>query len=98
GPGIAGALGGKGPVGISTGAENLQEKLGEKEIPFLQNVLPKTFKAAYMTGRSNYACLTRLGRAEDSPVLDGLDEVDYFAEVLHWARSSETGDRAELSN
>ena len=97
-PAVAAALGGKGRVVISTGTKNLQEQLMEKDIPFLQNVLPKSFKAAYMKGRNNYACLTRLGRAEDSPVLDGLDEVDYFDEVLHWARSSETGDRAELSN
>ena len=31
-------------------------------------------------------------------MLDGLDEVDYFDEVTHWAKASETGDRAELSN
>lgn len=70
----------------------------EKDIPFLQSVLPKSFKAAYMKGRNNYVCLHRLGRAEASPVLDGLDEVDYFEEVMHWARASEVGDRAELSN
>ena len=70
----------------------------EKDIPFLQSVLPKGFKAAYMKGRNNYVCLNRLGRAESSPVLEGLDEVDYFDEVGHWARSSQTGDRAELSN
>ena len=70
----------------------------EKDIPFLQSVLPKSFKAAYMKGRNNYACLHRLGRAESSPVLEGLDEVDYFDEVVHWAKASATGDRAELSN
>jgi ATP-dependent DNA helicase DinG len=31
-------------------------------------------------------------------VLEGLDEVDYFDEVCHWSRESETGDRAELAN
>ena len=70
----------------------------EKDIPFLQSVLPKSFKASYMKGRNNYVCLHRLGRSEGSPVLDGLDEVDYFDEVLHWAKSSSVGDRAELSN
>ena len=94
-PAVAAALGGRGRVIISTGTKNLQEQLMDKDIPFLQSVLPKSFTAAYMKGRNNYVCLTRLGRAEDSPVLDGLQEVDYFDEVLHWAKSSETGDRAE---
>ncbi len=68
----------------------------EKDIPFLQRVLPKKFSAAYMKGRGNYVCLSRLKRAEYSPVLDGLDDVDYFDAVRRWSRDSETGDRAEL--
>ena len=86
-PAVAAALGGRGRVIISTGTKNLQEQLMEKDIPFLQSVLPKSFKAAYMKGRNNYVCLHRLGRAESSPVLEGLDEVDYFDEVIHWAKS-----------
>ena len=97
-PAVAAALGGRGRVIISTGTKNLQEQLMEKDIPFLQGVLPKSFKAAYMKGRNNYVCLHRLGRAESSPVLEGLDEVDYFDEVTHWAKSSDVGDRAELAN
>jgi ATP-dependent DNA helicase DinG len=97
-PAVAAALGGRGRVIISTGTKNLQEQLMEKDIPFLQGVLPKSFKAAYMKGRNNYVCLNRLGRAESSPVLEGLEEVEYFDEVGHWARTSQTGDRAELSN
>ncbi|MDQ5844941.1 MAG: DEAD/DEAH box helicase, partial [Acidobacteriota bacterium] len=97
-PAVAAALGGRGRVIISTGTKNLQEQLMEKDIPFLQSILPKSFKAAYMKGRNNYACLHRLGRAESSPVLEGLDEVDYFEQVSDWARTSDVGDRAELSN
>src|SRR3989441_12578738 len=97
-PAVAAALAGRGRVIVSTGTKNLQEQLMEKDIPFLQSVLPTSFKAAYMKGRNNYVCLHRLGRAESSPVLEGLDEVDYFDEGGHWARSSQTGDRAELSN
>lgn len=97
-PAIAAALGGNGRVIVSTGTKNLQEQLMEKDIPFLQNVLPKPFSATYMKGRSNYLCLNRLARAQSAPVLEGLDEVDYFEEVCHWSRASEIGDRAELSN
>jgi ATP-dependent DNA helicase DinG len=95
-PAVAAALGGRGRVIISTGTKNLQEQLMEKDIPFLQNVLPRKFSAAYMKGRSNYACLQRIQRAETAPVLDGLDEVDYFDEVRRWVKDSNTGDRAEL--
>jgi ATP-dependent DNA helicase DinG len=97
-PAVAAALGGRGRVIISTGTKNLQEQLMEKDIPFLQRVLPKKFTATYMKGRNNYLCLNRLGRAQASPVLEGLEEVDYFEEVVDWSRESETGDRAELSN
>jgi ATP-dependent DNA helicase DinG len=95
-PAVAAAVARGGRVVISTGTKNLQEQLMEKDIPFLQRVLPRKFTAAYMKGRSNYACLQRIKRAENSPVLEGLDELDYFDEVRKWARDSPTGDRAEL--
>ncbi len=66
-------------------------------LPFLQSILPRKFNAAYLKGRSNYLCLLRLERAEDRPILQGLEEVDYFDMVRHWARETETGDRAELA-
>ncbi|HEY6806915.1 MAG TPA: helicase C-terminal domain-containing protein [Pyrinomonadaceae bacterium] len=97
-PAVASALDGRGRVIISTGTKNLQEQLMEKDIPFLQSVLPRRFAATYMKGRSNYLCINRLARAEDTPVLDGLEEVDYFEEVFDWSKVTQIGDRAELSN
>jgi ATP-dependent DNA helicase DinG len=97
-PAIAAATARGSRVIISTGTKNLQEQLMAKDIPFLQQVLPRKFTAAYMKGRTNYACLQRIKRAENSPVLEGLDELDYFDEVRQWARESQTGDRAELIN
>jgi ATP-dependent DNA helicase DinG len=82
---------------VSTGTKNLQEQIFYKDIPFLQAILPRKFKASYLKGRSNYVCLNRLKRAEVSPVLEGLDEVDYFDLVNKWAYRSQTGDRAELT-
>src|SRR5262244_4494102 len=66
-PAVAAALGGNGRVIVSTGTKNLQEQLMEKDIPFLQSILPKPFSAAYMKGRNNYLCLQRFYRAGDSP-------------------------------
>jgi ATP-dependent DNA helicase DinG len=97
-PAIAAALASNKRVIISTGTKNLQEQLMEKDIPFLQKIFPKKFTAAYMKGRSNYACLYRIKKAENQPILEGLDEMNYFQEVSDWSRETETGDRAELVN
>jgi ATP-dependent DNA helicase DinG len=83
---------------ISTGTKNLHEQIFYKDIPFLQSILPRKFKATYLKGRSNYVCLNRLKRAESSPVLDGLEDMDYFDLVNKWAYRSQTGDRAELTD
>ncbi len=95
-PAIAAAIGQKKRIVISTGTKNLQEQLMEKDIPFLQKVLPTKFTAAYMKGRANYACLYRVKKAEDQPVLDGLDQLDHFRAISGWVRETETGDRREL--
>lgn len=95
-PAIAAALGKNERIIVSTGTKNLQEQLMEKDIPFLQKILPKKFTAAYMKGRANYACLNKIKRAESQPILDGLDEVDHFERVREWSMESEFGDRAEL--
>ncbi len=97
-PAVAAAVGQKKRVIISTGTKNLQEQLMSKDIPFLQKVLTKKFTASYMKGRSNYGCLYRIEKAENQPILDGLDELDYFEEVRKWSRESEFGDKAELVN
>src|SRR2546430_1689503 len=97
-PAIAAACGSGARIVISTGTKNLQEQLMEKDIPFLQEVLPAKFRAAVMKGRNNYACLHRIKRAQSMPVLEGFDEVDHFDEVFRWVTQTNTGDRAELSN
>src|SRR5712664_2080500 len=97
-PAIAAACGSGARVVISTGTKNLQEQLMDKDIPFLQEVLPAKFRAAVMKGRNNYACLHRIKQAESMPVLEGLDQIDQFDEVFRWVTQTSTGDRAELSN
>lgn len=96
-PAIAYALSEKKKVIISTGTKALQEQLMQKDIPFLQKAMPKKFKASYMKGRSNYACLYRIRKAEGQPILEGLDQLGHFDQIRHWARDTETGDRAELT-
>lgn len=81
---------------VATATKNLQEQLYKKDIPFLQEIIPRKFKAVCMKGRSNYVCLHRLKKADETPILEGLEEVDYFDEIRKWAGETETGDRAEL--
>ena len=97
-PAIAAACGSGARIVISTGTKNLQEQLMDKDIPFLQETLPASFRAAVMKGRNNYACLHRINRAESMPFLEGLEQIDQFDEVFRWVTKTETGDRAELSN
>ena len=83
---------------VSTATKNLQEQLYQKDVPFLQQALPRKCTATCMKGRSNYLCLYRLKKAEQSPVLHGFEEVNYFEEIRKWSGATETGDRAELSD
>ncbi|MCS6806273.1 MAG: helicase C-terminal domain-containing protein [Acidobacteriota bacterium] len=83
---------------ISTGTKNLQEQLYAKDVPFLEQALGRKLRICYMKGRSNYVCLYRLKKADQAPILEALDEMDYFKTVRQWAFQSETGDRAELSD
>ena len=83
---------------VSTATKALQEQLYNKDIPFLQKIIPRKFQATLMKGRSNYLCLHKLKQAEDMPVLQGMEDIDYFGDIVEWARETETGDRAELTD
>jgi ATP-dependent DNA helicase DinG len=83
---------------VTTATKALQEQLHKKDVPFLHQIIPREFKAVCMKGRNNYVCLHRLKKAEQVPILEGLDEVDYFDKVRKWAAETETGDRAELTD
>jgi ATP-dependent DNA helicase DinG len=85
-------------VVVSTGTKNLQEQIFSKDIPFLHQVLPRQFSAAYMKGRQNYLCLWRLQRLQQQPVLPGLVDRVWLQRLARWAEDTATGDRAELAD
>mgnify|MGYP000079572814 FL=1 len=95
-PAIAASLAKNERIIVSTGTKNLQEQLMQKDIPFLQKILPKSFKVVYMKGRSNYVCLHRLKKVKNQAILENIGEMDYFSKISKWAYKSETGDIAEL--
>src|SRR5580693_9436052 len=84
-------------VVISTGTKALQEQLFFRDIPFLERVFDRPLRVCYMKGRSNYACRQKIYEAEGSPVLSGMEEVADFQIIQEWEKTTETGDRAEVT-
>jgi ATP-dependent DNA helicase DinG len=84
-------------VVISTATKSLQEQLFQKDVPFLQKHYAPNLKAALMKGRSNFLCREKVHQMVGQPVLKGIDEVDWFAQIKDWEKLTETGDRSELT-
>ena len=84
-------------VVVSTATKSLQEQLFQKDVPFLQKHFAPNLKAALMKGRSNFLCREKVHKMVGQPVLKGIDEVDWFAQIKDWEKLTETGDRSELT-
>lgn len=86
---------------ISTGTKNLQEQLFYKDVPFLEKALYPNgegkLSVCYMKGRANYLCRKKLYELADAPVLSGLEEIEQYQAIAAWDKTTQTGDRAELS-
>ncbi|MGH9615162.1 MAG: ATP-dependent DNA helicase, partial [Acidobacteriaceae bacterium] len=81
---------------ISTGSRNLQEQIFFKDIPFLESLLGP-LNVCYMKGRGNYLCRHKLYALGDQPILTGIELVDQFNTIRDWEKTTEHGDRAELT-
>jgi ATP-dependent DNA helicase DinG len=79
---------------LSTGTKSLQEQLFYKDVPFLESILGP-LNICYMKGRSNYLCRQKL---QDMPTasLSGAEAL-HFKIIQEWAKTTETGDRAEIA-
>jgi ATP-dependent DNA helicase DinG len=79
---------------LSTGTKSLQEQLFYKDVPFLESILGP-LNICYMKGRSNYLCQQKL---QDMPTasLSGAEAL-HFKIIQEWAKTTETGDRAEIA-
>jgi ATP-dependent DNA helicase DinG len=85
-------------VVVSTGTKNLQEQIFKKDIPLLQEHLPRSFGAACVKGIANYLCLRRFHEhvaREASLVPGGVLEAT-LESIRGWAATTESGDRGEL--
>jgi ATP-dependent DNA helicase DinG len=85
-------------VVVSTHTINLQEQLIHKDIPFLQMVMPKEFRAVLVKGRSNYISLRRLRVAQQHGGSLLFDEThqQQLQQIGRWSRKTLEGSRADL--
>ncbi|MFQ6042172.1 MAG: ATP-dependent DNA helicase, partial [Candidatus Poribacteria bacterium] len=83
---------------ISTNTINLQEQLINKDIPFLESVLPEPFEAVLVKGRGNYLCLRRLDNllTYDRALFDTLDEVEEIQRIIEWSKKTKDGSLADI--
>jgi ATP-dependent DNA helicase DinG len=81
---------------ISTGTKALQDQLYFRDVPFLETLLGE-LRVCYMKGRANYLCRHKLVALRTQPILSGLEEIDRYRQISEWEKTTETGDRSELS-
>lgn len=81
---------------ISTGTRTLQEQIARQDVPRLEAIVDRPFRAVTLKGVSNYLCQRKLAEVARADVLDRAEaDVDLYT-LLAWARDTATGDRAEL--
>ena len=92
---------------VATATKALQDQLAGKDLPFLAAHLGRPFRFAVLKGRSNYLCLQK---GEEIAEREGTEQLELadadtadlgrlgreIVQILRWARTNHTGDRAEL--
>ena len=81
---------------VSTGTKALQDQVFRKDLAVLRAVLDPSIDIALLKGRQNYVCLHRLERTEREGQLATRQDMIHLRAIGHFARTSATGDRAEL--
>jgi ATP-dependent DNA helicase DinG len=83
---------------ISTHTIHLQEQLLQKDIPFLQRLLPGSFQAALVKGRGNYISLRRLRGALDraGSLLAADDATAQLLRISDWVKNAQEGSKSEM--
>jgi ATP-dependent DNA helicase DinG len=83
---------------VSTHTIGLQEQLIQKDLPFLNSVIPLEFTAVLVKGRSNYLSKRRLNNAVDRAVSLFRDEEEFgqLRKLTAWSKKSTDGSLADL--
>jgi ATP-dependent DNA helicase DinG len=85
-------------VVISTHTISLQEQLMQKDIPFLQSVMPEPFSAVLVKGRANYLSLRRLrvARQRAQSLLSEAEALTQLSTINKWSNQTKDGSRSDL--
>lgn len=81
---------------VSTATKALQDQLFARDLPRLVQSLGLPLRMARLKGRSSYLCLERLAQSRQSRTPLDPQLLRQIARVEDWARSTRTGDVAEL--
>lgn len=81
-------------VVVSTATKTLQSQILERDVPLLSAALGHPVSAELLKGRENYLCQRKLDKfaRQSSFMADTMIGV-----ISHWAKTTLTGDRGELS-
>ncbi len=82
---------------VSTGTKALQDQVHGKDLAAVTRALGLRIESALLKGRQNYVCLHRLARAEREAQLATRQDAAHLRAVLRFARTTATGDLAELA-
>jgi len=85
-------------VVVATHTISLQEQLIDKDLPFLNSVIPLEFSAVLVKGRSNYISLRRLKNAMERmrSLFDDDEEYEQLREIGKWSKETSDGSLADL--
>ncbi|MEK0432401.1 MAG: hypothetical protein RL700_608 [Pseudomonadota bacterium] len=83
---------------LSTATKTLQDQLFSRDIPDVIKALGLPLKLAMLKGRASYLCQQRLELALTSATLPDRHAVKTLAVVQQWARTTSSGDLAEVPN
>ncbi len=86
-----------GKVIISTGTKTLQDQLFRRDLPTVRTALSVPVTIALLKGRANYVCQHHLERTEEQGRLASREEARQLRAIVRFAKSTRSGDRAELS-
>ncbi len=97
-PSIGQVLGCRRKVLVSTFTIALQEQLVDKDIPFLNAVIPEEFTAVLVKGRNNYLCLRRLERVSkrQSALFVDQPDLEELWRIEDWAYRTSDGSLSDL--
>ncbi len=84
---------------IATHTISLQEQLIQKDLPFLNSVIPLEFSAVLVKGRGNYLSKRRLKNAlaRGISLFDGDDDLEQLRTIRDWSHKTTDGSLADLN-